>query len=268
MDFLEIEINAQRYLLSSEHIKELVQYTNPQPVAGSSKYIDGIISHKNKIIPILSVRKLLGFDTFTTTQLQLIHEVEGQHVAWVKDYENSLRTGEPFKKALDPHMCVLGKWIDKTVKCLKCNTHGYIDILKRDVIGFHNSLHLDGAKFLKAMEEEMGVDEKLQVIQTHASNTIKGLHSLRDNIQKLTLAFEQVIIYNLNGIEIGLIVDNIEKNHTLDEKNYHTSTRNLSPNSPYIQFIEHYEINKKLMFSIKLTDELVKVVKKFKQNHD
>jgi chemotaxis signal transduction protein len=268
MDFLEIEINSQTYLLSSENIKELVQYTSPQPVAGSSKYIDGIISHKNKIIPILSMRKLLGFETFTDAQMKLLNLVEGQHVAWVKDYENSLRTGEPFKKALNPHMCDLGKWIDKTVKCLKCNTHGYIDILKRDVVGYHNSLHLDGAKFLESMDRAENVEDKLQVINSHASNTIKGLHSLRENIQKLTLAFEQVIIYNLNGIEIGLIVDNIEKNHTLDEKNYYTSTKNLSPNSPYIQFIEHYEINKKLMFSIKLTDELSKLVQKFKQTEN
>jgi len=265
MDFLEIEIKAQTYLLSSDNINELVQYTQPQPMASSSKLIEGIISHKDKVIPIVSVRKLLGFETYTSTQLQVLHEVEGQHVAWVKDYENSLRTGEKFTKALDPHMCVLGKWIDKTLQCLKCNTHGYIDILKREVIAHHNALHLDGAKYLENVSDDMSVDEKLKIIEAHKANTIKGIHTLRDNIQKLTLAFEQVIICNVNGIDVGLIVDNIEKNHTLDEKNYHTKITNLSPNSPYIQFIEHYEINKKLMFSIKFTDELYNLVKSFKQ---
>ncbi|MDB2562283.1 chemotaxis protein CheW [Sulfurimonas sp.] len=265
MDFLEIEIKAQTYLLNSDHINELIQYTEPQPIASSSKLIEGIISHKDKVIPIVSVRKLLGFETYTDAQLQLLHDVEGQHVAWVADYENSLRTGEPFKKALNPHMCVLGKWIDSTLQCLKCNTHGYIDILKREVIGHHDALHLDGAKFLDDISGDISLDEKMKKIQLHKSNTIKGIHSLRDNIQKLTLAFEQVIICDVNGVEVGLIVDNIEKNHTLDEKHYHTKTTNLSPNSPYIQFIEHYEINKKLMFSIKFTDELHKLVKSFKQ---
>ena len=265
MDFLEIQVNSQTYLLSSENIKELILYTEPQAVAGSSNLIEGIISHKDKIIPIVSMRKLLGFDTFGSTQLQLLHDVEGQHIAWVKDYENSLRTGAQFTKALNPSMCALGKWIDKTVKCLKCNTHGYIDILKKEVIEHHNALHLNGAKFLDPQSNDLSIEEKLKVIKGNASDTIKGLHSLRDNIEKLTLAFEQVILCDVQGTEVGLIVDNIEKNHTLDEKHYYTSINNLSPNSPYIQFIEHYEINKKLMFSIKFTDELYKMVKSFKQ---
>lgn len=265
MDFLEINIKTQTYLLSSENINELIQYTQPQPIASSSPLIDGIISHKDKVVPIVSMRKLLGFETYTSTQLQLLHDVEGQHVAWVQDYENSLRTGEEFKKALNPHMCVLGKWIDQTLQCLKCNTHGYIDILKREVIEHHNALYLDGAKYLEGVSDDMTVDEKMKRIEMHKANTIKGIHSLRDNIQKLTLAFEQVIICDVNGIEVGIIVDNIEKNHTLDEKHYHTKITNLSPDSPYIQFIEHYEINKKLMFSIKFTDELYKLVKSYKQ---
>lgn len=265
MDFLELEVNTQKYLVNSENIMELIQYADPQPVASSSPFIEGIISHKEKVLPIVSMRKLLGFDTFSQTQLQLLHDVEGQHVAWVKDYENSLRTGAPFKKALDPHMCVLGKWIDTAIKCLKCNTHGYIDILKKEVIGHHNDLHLDGKKYLQEVHHEINIDEKMQIIQGHADKTIKGIHSLRENINKLILASEQVIIYDVKGIQIGIIVDNIEKNHTLDEKHYHTSTNNLSPDSPYVQFIEHYEINKKLMFSIKFTDKMFELVKNFKQ---
>jgi chemotaxis signal transduction protein len=265
MDFLEIEVNAQKYLLGSENIKELIQYTEPQPVAGSSKYIEGIISHKDKIIPILRARTLLGFDTFTATQLKLLKEVEGQHVAWVEDYENSLRTGAKFTKALNPHMCVLGKWIDKTVKCLKCNSHGYIDLLKKEVIGHHNDLHLNGEKFLSPSTNHIDVEEKMEIIKGNAKETIKGLHTLRDNVNKLVISFEQVILCDVQGIEVGLIVDNIEKNHFLEERSYHSSTHNLSPNSPYIQFIEHYEINKKLMFSIKFTDKLYDLVKSFKQ---
>ena len=268
MDFLELEVNSQKYLLNSEHIKELIQYTDPQKVANSSPLLEGIISHKDKIIPILSLRKLLGFSAFADTQLKLLHDVEGQHVSWVEDYEHSLHTGEKFKKALDPHKCVLGKWIDETLKCLKCNTHGYIDILKKEVIEHHNALHLNGAKFLHTECTDMSIEEKIQAIQANANKTIQGLHSLRANINKLTLAFEQVIICEIKGMELGIIVDNIEKNHTLDEKNYHTATNNLSPNSPYIQFIEHYEINKKLMFSIKFTPALFELIKSFKQDVD
>lgn len=263
MDFLEIEINAQKYLLASDNIKELTHYQEPQPVAGSSKLIDGIISHKNKVIPIISVRKLLGFKDFQDTQIELFDNLERRLTNWVDEYEKSLRTATAFKKTLDPHMCAFGEWIDKTLKCLKCNTHGYVDILKNEVRGHHNALHENGAKLLQ--NATMSLDEKMEIINANKKDTLHGLGLLKENIYKLTLALEQVIIYEVDGIEIGLIVDNIEKNHSLDEKNYNTSTRNLSPNSPYIQFIEHYEIDKQLMFSIRFTEELQKLVQNFKQ---
>ena len=103
MDFLEIKVNNQVYLVDSGTIKELIHYTQPEFLAGSSEYIDGIISHKDKIVPIISLRKLLGFSSYKDTQVKFLHDVEKQHVEWVKEFENTLTTGTPFTKTLDPH---------------------------------------------------------------------------------------------------------------------------------------------------------------------
>ncbi len=34
------------------------------------------------------------------------------HIDWVDALEHSIRTGEPFTKATDPHQCAFGKWYD------------------------------------------------------------------------------------------------------------------------------------------------------------
>jgi len=262
MDFLEIVVNNQTYLVDSGTINELTHYKLAEPLAGSDKHIEGIISHKDKVIPIISLRKLLNFKSYKDTQVEFLHLVVGQHKAWVKDFENSLRTGEPFKKALDPHKCVLGKWIDESLKCLKCNNHGFIDILKKEVYEQHKALHDNGAKSL--IDKESSLEDKISQTEVDANNTIKGLNILEDNIEKLTSSIEQTIIFEIDGVTVGVIVDNIEKNHHLEEKSFFTSTKNLSPSSPYIQFVDSYKLNNKIMFSIKFTSEFSKLIEEFK----
>jgi len=269
MDFLEIVVNNQNYLIDNGHIKELIAYKKPDDLPNSSKYIEGIISHKNKIVPVVSIRALLGFTPYADTQLSLLRDVEGQHISWVEDFEHSLRTGEKFTKALDPHKCMLGQWIDSTLECLKCNNYGYVNILKKELLEQHNALHLNGACYLNNSDDEnLSIDEKIDSIKNNAQETIKGLHTLRDNIEKLTHSFEQMIILGINNIEVAIVVDDIEKNHTLDEKRYNSSKENLSSSSKYIQFIDHYKVDNKIMFSIKFTNEVMPLIEKFALKDD
>ena len=267
MDFLEIAVNNQKYLVDSGDIKELIAYKKPDILPGSSKYIEGIISHKNNIIPVISIRNLLGFVSYESTQLQLLKDAEGQHETWVKDFEHSLITGKKFNKALDPNKCQLGQWINSTIECMKCNNHGFVDLLKKNLFEQHNALHIDGNCYLNN-NSELSTDDKISTIKNHALKTINGLHILSDNIEKLTYSFEQMLVMNIKGIEVAIVIDNIEKNRTLEEKRFHTSKENLSKSSEYIQFIDHYKLDTKIMFSIKFTDKFLLLIERFSLKND
>ena len=258
MKFLQIEVNRQNYLIDTDCVNELIQYEKPMPTAYHSEYVDGIISHKGKVVPIVSIRKLLGFTSFTQEQLSFISKVEDQHVAWVEEFESCLDTGAHFTKALDPHECELGKWIDKTLACLRCNNHGFVDILSAQLIDHHDALHNNGRTFLK---ESTG-DKSEQKAQVHenAKYTIEGLHTLEGSIEKLTSAFEQIVLITIEGKEIGIVVDRIDKTHDLDEKEFYSSRTNRSKESKYIQFIDYYDIEGTLMFSMKFTPEFFTLI--------
>ena len=258
MQFLQIEVNKQNYLIDIDDITELLQYQAPSSISYLPKHFDGVINHKEKIIPIVSVRKLLGFSSYKDAQLSFIAKVEEQHVDWVKEFEHSLKTGEKFTKTLDPHKCELGTWIDDMLSCLRCNNHGFVDLLSQELTAHHSALHDNGKLFLN--DEAGDNNQKIKTIQENASNTIKGLHAIEAKIDKLTSAFEQIVLMKVNGVEIGVVVDRIDKAHDLDEKNYFTSTKNMSKESKYVQFIDYYEISKKLMFSVKFTNEFHKLL--------
>ena len=253
MKFLQIEVNRQNYLINTDCVSELLHYQAPMPTTYHSEFVDGIISHKEKIIPILSIRKLLGFTSFKEEQLSFIKKVEGQHIAWVEEFESCLDSGGEFTKTLDPHHCELGKWIDKTLSCLRCNNHGFVDLLANDVIECHAALHNNGREFLADKEGNKATQK--EEVQKNARSTIAGLHSLEGSIDKLTSAFEQIVLMNVHGQDIGIVVDRIDKTHDLDEKEFFTSTRNMSKESKYLQFVDYYDTEGTLMFSMKFTPE-------------
>ena len=259
MRFLQVEVNRQNYLIDTDCVLELIHYETLTSAPNTTPFIEGIISYKDKVVPIITLRKLLGFTSFKDEQLSFIKKVENQHVAWVKEFETSLTTGIKFTKALDSHKCELGKWIDKTLACLRCNNNGFVDLLSEKIINHHASLHDNGRMFLQQTDGD--VSEKIKLINKNAEETINGLHIIESKIDKLTSAFEQIVLMNVYGIEVGIVVDRIDKTHELEEKTFFTSNENMSPNSKYIQFIDYYEIDKKLMFSMKFTGEFQKLLK-------
>jgi len=264
MEFIHIIVNSQNYLINSEIIKEILKYPNIKPLAESSEYIKGIISHKDKIIPILEIRKLLGFDSYEREQIMLLHKLKDQHMSWMAEFENSLKNNKPFTKALDPHKCELGMWIDETLRCMRCNHEGYTDIIKNSVVPYHNTLHKEGKAFLENREQKL-IETQIESIKLHGAKTIDGLKKLEDEIDRLCKSFEQLIICDIDGIDVGFIVDSIAGLHQLDEKNYNLGTEPLSRSSKFIHFIDHYESEDELMFSMKFTNALTAIVETWRE---
>jgi len=264
MEFIHIIINHQNYLLNSERIKEILKYPTIKTVAESSEHIKGIMSHKDKIIPVIGIRQLLGFESFENEQVKILQKVENQHISWMKDFEVSLKENRPFKKALDPHKCDLGKWIDESLRCMRCNHDGFVDIVKNAVVPNHNALHNDGKKFL-AQQNMDAYDKQVETINRHGAHTIKGLHTLKEEIHRLSSSFEQLIIYDIDGVDVGFIVDSVAGLHQFDEKNYNLGSEPLSKSNEFIHFIDHYEQEKDLMFSMKFTREVSALVAQWRE---
>ncbi len=259
MEFIHIIINRQNYLLNSEKIKEILKYPTIKSLAESSKYIEGIISHKEKIIPIITIRKLLGFQSFSQEQIKFIQKMINEHKDWIQEFESSIKENRVFTKIVDPHICELGIWIDEMIKCMRCNHYGYTDIIKNSLLAPHNALHFEAKEFL-----EKNINN-IQSIKEHGKKTIEALEVLQKNIHLLSSSFEQLIICDIDGIDVGFIVDSVAGLHHLDEKNYNLGHQPLSKSNKFIQFIDHYEEQNELLFSIKFTQDIAVIVEQYRE---
>jgi chemotaxis signal transduction protein len=190
------------------------------------------MTYRDDVIHVFNLRKILGYKGFEDETLELIKEVEKGHKAWVEDFKDAVFSGTPFTKTFDPHACVLGKWIDKTVACLKCNNQGFVNLIKDNLIQPHNKLHNRGTYILSL--EDQAKKEELFNKETKLclKECIDGLHLLEKEIKKLVFAFERVIIYKdlETSKMIGLTIDDIEKMIEIKDEDMRTTTSNLNEN--------------------------------------
>jgi chemotaxis signal transduction protein len=251
MEFIHLSVNQQQYLLSSENIQEIINYPHLKKIPNSSSYIEGLFNHKGSLVPLISMRKLLNFDSFEDEQLKVLKKVLNDHKSWVEDLKKSLLEGVKFEKNLDPKKCEFGKWISKISSCLSCNQNGFNDLIKKHIIPFHDNLHREGKIFLE--ENNRGkFEEQIKKIEEYCIGTINGIKKMEEEIDKLTSAFERVIVYDLDGMIVGFTIDSVEKLYELNEKSFFNYKEALSKSNQFIHFIDHYEIDGVLMFSMKL----------------
>ncbi|MBL9028240.1 MAG: chemotaxis protein CheW [Myxococcales bacterium] len=96
-------------------VREMVR---SQPVArlpGTKEFIRGVINLRGTILVLLDLRILLGMGSVAEEVEQLrslLLDRQRDHEIWLDALEHSVRTGEPFQKATDPHQCAFGKWYD------------------------------------------------------------------------------------------------------------------------------------------------------------
>lgn len=66
--YIGFRIHTEAFLLSVEPVQEIIMMTNVTFVPGSHQAVEGIISLRGEIMPILNLRRLLGFPRGGVTQ--------------------------------------------------------------------------------------------------------------------------------------------------------------------------------------------------------
>lgn len=223
MQVLIVKIADEKYAINIENIEEIMQKEDLTKIPMENKYFEGVIYYRGNVLPVYNLRKILGYKGFEEEQLQLIETVEHQHKAWVEDFQKSIQTGAPFTKTLDPHKCDLGKWIDKTMACLKCNNRGFVNLIKKHLYNEHQKLHLIGADVLKCTNKHNQIERFDKEITKYLGDSLSGLKTLEKNVNLLVNAFERIVIYKKDEQVIGFTIDDAERMFEIEESEFKSS---------------------------------------------
>jgi purine-binding chemotaxis protein CheW len=143
-DFIIFAIAGSDYALEVSKIDRIDQIPKLTPIPNAHPFIDGLMSYQDHTTKVINFRKMTNVQTHEDQMLELFNQVIKDHQNWVLTLEVSLREGTPFKLALDPHLCRLGKWIYS----YQAHDPEVLAII-RALIPVHAQLHETGAKLLQ-----------------------------------------------------------------------------------------------------------------------
>jgi len=99
--------------MPSEYVREMVLLPDVTRVPKAGENFRGVINLRGKVLPVLDLRKRLGFKTVTQEVEELVELLK----AWLVDHENCLKEldacikeNREFKMQRDPTKCAFGKW--------------------------------------------------------------------------------------------------------------------------------------------------------------
>lgn len=59
--FLKFEIEGELFAVFTEEVVEIINYCTPNKLLNTAHFIDGVINHRGKIVPVVNLKKLFQF---------------------------------------------------------------------------------------------------------------------------------------------------------------------------------------------------------------
>lgn len=229
IDLIVFRVGSNRYALNIENIQRIIQSVNLTEIPNTHSLIDGMMSHEDSVVKILSFRKLIGLVSYEVELQELFVKLKDTHKAWIDALKLSIHTGSKFTKTTNPHMCELGKWIDGFTS--------YDDRVSEVLAGlveYHKQLHHAGGDACEVRKtnpekaQEM-VDVEVNNIYNH---TMGALDTFVDELDTVANSLQKLIIYEdkVNEATFAIKVDVIEDIAHIDESSIMNSDEKHNDN--------------------------------------
>ena len=226
IDLIIFSIEKNKYALNIENIVRIIEGVELTNIPTSHEYVDGVMSYESSVIKVLNFRKLIGINSYENQLLSLFEKLKKSHLTWLEELEDSVKNSTEFTKALNPHMCELGKWID--------NFSSYDDKLNAilsELVKYHKQLHLRGGEILSLSKKDKDkainlFDKEMKAIYT---STINALDNFISEIDKVAASLQKLIIYENNNQLFAVKIDSIddiahvEDSEVIDSEDEHNS---------------------------------------------
>ncbi|MDF1588701.1 MAG: CZB domain-containing protein [Gammaproteobacteria bacterium] len=218
-------IEDMMFGLDVENVLMLGQNSNEiQRLPIEERGFCGVVKFQGVLVPVLDYAHRIGVKSGIDTKSELLDvltEREQDHIEWMNSLEQSILTGVPFTKALDPDECAFGRWFNKF------ETRD--EILKELVQLFeqpHRNIHGLAQKLLSLRDNDKAA-EALELFHHETATTLRRLRVLfsrvRDQIQT---AMRPVLVYvTRDGTTpcYALLIDEINDVITYKQNDFQSS---------------------------------------------
>lgn len=210
--YIVFKIKNQLYSINSKYVATILQLPQFDTLPDSPDYITGIFPYRNEFIQMLDLRNLLGMTTLNQEYevfSKMLDDRKQDHIHWVDELENCIKSERDFMLATDPHKCALGKWYDNF-----SSDNTSINFHLRKLNEPHQKLHEAAhqvilcTKECDSCEREECLKNVLERAKGEYMPIILQLLEETKNIFKSTIYHEMVLVLSGNN-HIGIVVDEV-----------------------------------------------------------
>lgn len=218
LPWLVFKLQNLYYTINSRIVMGILQNTEKiTPVASAPDTFRGVFNFRGDVLPLLDLRKVFSLaskDDECKDFNDFIQSKKQDHINYLTELERCLLSNEPFKLALDPHACKLGRWYDG----IKKETDSKSTYLKRhlgDLDEPHSKFHLLTADLLSHKKNCVKCKQNECNVKTESLREIKRncdtvLQVLDDVINEFVNSFrEMIVVTSDDSVTLGLIVDEV-----------------------------------------------------------
>lgn len=206
-DLIVFRVATNRYAMDIENIQRIIQASELTSIPNAHDFIDGMMSHEDSVIKVMSFRKLIKLVSYEDELKSLFATLKSAHEEWFESLTTSINTGSEFTKTFDPHECKLGKWLDGFTS--------YDDNVSQILSALtlhHKELHSVGALAYELRDKDIEQAKKvLNENVTHTFNqAMKALNSFIQELGSVANSLQKLLIYDNKGKKFAIKVDAIE----------------------------------------------------------
>lgn len=208
--YLIFETSSNKIAINLEYVLEVIRIPKWTPYPNANDYIKGIFNLRNKIIPLIDFRKLLGYNSFDDENNQLIETLklrEQDHINWLNELENSVNENREFTLTTDPKKCKFGVWFYSFK-----SENSSIDLFLKEFEEPHNKIHALAHKVSDLIKANRK-DEAIKIVNDAKAKELKRMLNLFSELYNMIRNSSKefvVIIQTDNGIK-SFTVDKIDQ---------------------------------------------------------
>ena len=205
----------EEYAFDINKVREILRVSRIVKIPDAPNYVRGILSVRDNILPIIDFRSYMGRESLEEYYSSLIEMMKEDHIAWVNDLKTSLEKNVPFVKALDPHKCKFGKWLDT----YNSGSEVLSNLMQKLKV-LHKTLHENAAKAIKILrnDETKALSFYSKEIEPVLKEILDLLNTFKDEVHKNISEDQKILVIQTNGINTGILVDHVEEVVNIDKK--------------------------------------------------
>jgi purine-binding chemotaxis protein CheW len=212
-----IRLGQSVLAIESSSVREMLLLPRTTAVPNAVPEIRGVVTLRNRAIPVVDLRILLGMPSLIEDagklNATLVQRAE-DHRRWIGELEASVRERRDFKLTLDPHQCAFGKWYDAFKP-----TSVVLESHLRRFDQPHKKIHALGGTVAELVHK--GRIDEAQALIDHARNTtLATLMQLFDETPRILAEMNREMLIVLRDGErlVSVTADAVESVEAVKEE--------------------------------------------------